>query len=224
MNEISLKLNTRTIEGKKVSKLREQGFVPSVIYGDKTQPVSAQSPLIETQKVVSLAGKHTPVNITLDGKKMLAIIKSIDFSPTAHKLRHVAFHKINANDVVTTEVAIELIGMGESPAEKAGLVILQALDTVEIKAKPADLPESIKLSVVKLINPDDRLTVADIVLPKGVSFADVEQDTELVIANVYEPSALQAANEASGGEAEVGDAQEVEATAENDSVDTKSEE
>ncbi|HRQ86532.1 MAG TPA: hypothetical protein PLY16_00300, partial [Candidatus Saccharibacteria bacterium] len=32
--------------------------------------------------------------------------------------------------------------------------------------------------------------------------SDAEQDLELVIANVYEPSALQAANEAAGGDAE----------------------
>jgi len=37
----------------------------------------------------------------------------------------------------------------------------------------------------------------------------VDQDLELVIANVYEPSALQAANEAAGGEAEAEDVAEV---------------
>jgi hypothetical protein len=44
--------------------------------------------------------------------------------------------------------------------------------------------------------------VADIKLPAGVEFDDVDQDMELVIANVYEPSALQSANEAAGGDAE----------------------
>jgi large subunit ribosomal protein L25 len=46
-------------------------------------------------------------------------------------------------------------------------------------------------------------------LPEGVEFADAEQDMELVIANVYEPSALQAANEAAGGEAEAEEESEV---------------
>ena len=58
------------------------------------------------------------------------------------------------------------------------------------------------MPINSLATDEDKLTVADIKLPEGVEFADVEQDMELVIANVYEPSALQAENEAAGGEAE----------------------
>ena len=53
------------------------------------------------------------------------------------------------------------------------------------------------------------MTVGDIKLPEGVEFAENEQDTDLVIANVYEPGALQAANDAAGGEAEPEAAEEV---------------
>ena len=65
---------------------------------------------------------------------------------------------------------------------------------------PADLPESIELSIINLATDDDKLTVADIKLPKGVEFADVDQDMELAIASVYEPSAIQAANDSAGGD------------------------
>lgn len=202
MNDISLKLDERTAEGKQVVKLRQAGFVPSVVYGGQTEPLSTQSLLAETTKLVSAAGRHTPINLIIDGKKNLAIIKTIDIDPVAHKLRHVAFHTIKQNDIITTEVPIILTGKGESEAERIGLVILQAMDQIEIKAKPADLPESIQLSIIGLVTDEDKLTVGDIKLPKGVEFADVDQDMDLVIANVYEPSALQSANEAAGGEAE----------------------
>lgn len=211
MNNISLKLDERTAEGKKVTKLRDNGFIPSVVYGGQTKPMSAQSPLVETTKVVKTAGKHTPINLIIDGKKKLAIIKSIDMDPVKHMLRHVAFHTIKQNDVITTEVPIVLVGQGESAAERAGLVVLQAIDSIEIKAKPADLPKSLELSIINLTAVDDRLMISDIVLPEGVEFDDIDQDMELVIANVYEPSALQAANEAAGGEAEA----ETEVEAEN---------
>lgn len=210
MNDISLKLDERTAEGKKVAKLRDSGFVPSVVYGGQAKPMSAQSPLVETTKVVHTVGKHTPINLIIDGKKKLAIIKSIDMDPVKHMLRHVAFHTIKQNDIITTEVPIVLVGRGESVAERAGLVVLQALDSIEIKAKPADLPKSLELSILNLAEADDRLMVSDIVLPSGVEFDDIDQDMELVIANVYEPSALQAANEAAGGEAEAEAEVEVE--------------
>jgi large subunit ribosomal protein L25 len=202
MNDISLKLNERTMVGKKAAKLRHAGQIPSVVYGGKSEPIATQSPAVETTKVARSAGKHTPVHLVIDGKKKLAIIKSIDVDPVKRSVRHVAFHTIKQNESIITEVPIILTGMGESAAERAGLVILQAIEHTEVKARPANLPESLEISVMELASTDDKLTLADITLPEGVEFADAEQDVTLVVANVYEPSALQAANESAGGEAE----------------------
>lgn len=219
MHDISLKLEQRSIKGKKVAALRKQGLTPSVVYGGASNPIMVQSPIIETTKVVNAAGKHTPVHLTIDGKKKLAIIKTIDKDPVKHSVRHVAFHAIKQNEVINTEVPLVLAGQGESDAEKAGLVVLQALEKVEIKAKPADLPEALELSIKELASTEDKLTLADIKLPEGVEFADMEQDLDLVVANVYEPAALEAANNATGGdiqdESEVlGDKDETEGVSE----------
>ncbi len=221
MNYISLKLDERTAEGKKLAKLRGSGFIPSVIYGGHDQPIMTQSKQVETTKIVHIAGRHTPITLNIDGKKKLAIIKSIDMDPVKHVLRHIAFHTIKQSDVITTEVPIVLVGIGESEAERVGLVILQAIEHIEIKAKPADLPESLELSIVNLETTEDKISVSDIKLPEGVEFADVDQDLELVIANVYEPSALQAANEAAGGDAEEEDEVEVPVEGEEDATESE---
>jgi large subunit ribosomal protein L25 len=210
-NNISLTLDVRTVAGKKVATLRKNGIVPSVVYGGTSEPLSTQSAIVETTKVAHTAGRHSPVDLVINGKKMLAIIKSIDMDPVKHTLRHVAFHTINKNDKIVTQVPIILVGLGESAAERAGLIVLQAIEDIEIRALPADLPESIEISIIDLASDEDKLTVGDIVLPSGVEFADHEQDMELVIANVYEPSALQAANEATGGDAEADEAGDVAA-------------
>jgi len=211
VNDITLKLDIRTAEGKKVAKLRQDGLVPSVVYGGSIDPINTQSGVVETTKVAVAAGKHTPVHLTIDGKKKLAIIKSIDRDPVKHRVRHIAFQAIKQNEVITTEVPIHLVGTGESEAEKTGLVVLQAIERIEIKAKPADLPEALEISITDLASTDDKLTLGDIKLPSGVEYADLEQDLELVVANVYEPSALQAANDAAGGDAEDASAEEVAA-------------
>lgn len=207
---LTLKLDERTVTGKKVSTLRKDGVIPSVVYGGHADPISTQSAFVETLKLTKAAGRHTPVTITVDGKKKLAIIKRIDIDPVRHELIHVAFHTIKQNEVITTEVEIILTDQGESEAEKVGLVVLQALESVEIKAKPAHLPESLEISIKDLATPEDKLTLGDITLPEHVEFADVDQDLELVIANVYEPGALQSANEAAGGDAETDDPDQVE--------------
>lgn len=200
MNDLLLELQERDVDGKKVAQLRKENLIPSIVYGGQSVPIMTQSPIVETTKLAKSAGKHTPINIVIGGKKKLAIIKTIDVDPIKHSIRHLAFHTIKQNDIITAEVPIVLIGEGDSLAEKAGLVVLQAIEQIEVKAKPADLPESIELSIINLATDDDKLTVADIKLPKGVEFADVDQDMELAIASVYEPSALQAANDSAGGD------------------------
>lgn len=202
MNEVTLKLDTRSIKGKRVSGLRSDGYIPSVIYDGEGNETLTKSLTGETTKVVKVAGRHTPVSLVIDGKKKLAIIKDVDIDPIRQTYRHIAFHAINQDDIITTSVPIVLTGMGESIAEKAGLIILQAIENIEIKAKPANLPSSIEMSIVELATDEDKLTVADVKLPNGVEFNDKEQDMELVIANVYEPSALQAENEAAAGDAD----------------------
>jgi large subunit ribosomal protein L25 len=211
MSNISLTLGIRTVTGKKVASLRKLGIVPSVVYGGTAEPISTQSLIVETTKVAHAAGKHSPVDIVIDGKKKLAIIKSIDIDPIRHEVRHIAFHTIKQNEKIVTQVPVVLIGIGESAAEKAGLVVLQAIEHIDVRALPANLPESIEMTIIDLATDEDKLTVGDIVLPEGVEFADHEQDLDLVIANVYETSALQAANDAAGGDAEPEEASEVEA-------------
>ena len=209
-DKINLILDAREQRGKKVARLRKEGIVPAVVYGQGFEPVLTQAPYGEVEKAVRAAGRHTAVHVTIGSKKRIAMIKSVDRHPVKATIRHLSLHAVKANEVVTTEVAIRLAGVGESEAEKAGLVVLQAIEHIEVKAKPADLPEALEVSVEKLATTEDKLTVSDIVLPKGVEFADAEQDLDLVVANVYEPAALQAANDAAGGDAEEADADAVE--------------
>lgn len=216
-DKVNLNLDARTEQGKKAAKLRKQGLVPGIVYGHGFEPIMVQSEYNVIEKVVREAGKHTPVYATIDGKKKITMIKDIDREPGKNRIRHVSFHAVKATDAVTAEVPIRFVGEGESAAEKAGLMVLQAIEAIEIKAKPADLPEALEVSIIDLATAEDKLTLADITLPKGVEYADVEQDLELVVANVYEPAALQAANEAAGGDAE--DESEVEA--ENGSTDAE---
>ena len=200
-DKINLTLQKREEQGKKVQRLRQAGFVPGVVYGQGFEPILVKSEYNVIEKVVRQAGKHTPVHLTIEGKNRIALIKDIDRNPVKSLIRHVSFHAVKANEIVTAEVPIHLVGKGESEAEKAGLIVLQAIETVEIKAKPANLPDALEVSILNLATDEDKITLADIPLPESVEYADAEQDLELVVANVYEPAALEAANEAAAGDA-----------------------
>ena len=212
-DKISLTLDTRDVHGKKVAKLRQQGIVPAVIYGPGMDPVSVQIENGAMTKLYRQAGTYTPVHLSVAGKKRIAMIKDIDRDPVRGTIRHVSFHAVKANEPVIAEIPIHLTGEGESEAEKNGLIILQNLDKIEVKALPMDLPEAIEVSIVELKEAGEKVTLGDAKLDEGVEFVehesghgdddDEEKPTvaDLMVASVWEPAALQAANEAAAGDA-----------------------
>lgn len=212
--KINLALEKRTVQGKKVRQLREEGLIPVVVYGPGIEPINAQVEYNVMLKVYRQAGSHAPVQLTVDGKKHIAMIKEVDVNPVKGLVRHVSFHAVKASDPVIAEVPVRLVGEGESEAERAGLVILQALDKIEVKALPMDLPEAIEISVLELKEAGEKVTLAAAKLPAGVEFVEhdsghgdeTEEEkqhiTDLMVASVWEPSALQAANEAAAGDGE----------------------
>lgn len=213
-DKVTLKLEERTVHGKKVSSLRREGLVPAVVYGPGIEPISVQVANNVLAKAYAQAGKHAPVHLTIGSKKKIAMIKDIDHDPVKRSIKHVSFHAVKASDPVTAEVPIQLVGEGESEAEKAGLIVLQALDKIEVKALPMDLPDAVEVSIVHLKEAGEKVTLADAKLPEGVEFAmhddghhDNEDEekpsiTDLMVASVWEPAAMQAANESTGGDAQ----------------------
>ena len=99
-----------------------------------------------------------------------------------------------------------------------------------------DLPEAVEVSVLNLKEPGERVTLADATLPSGVEFvehddghAEVEGEekpkvTDQMVASVWEPSAIAAANEAAAGDAEEADAENVEAENGDDTSQEKTDE
>ena len=188
MSEISLNLTKRELTGKKAKSLREKGIVPSVVFGGK-ESILTQSEYVETDKAVRAVGYHSPLDLVIDGKKQMAMVKTVAMDPVKHTFINIEFQAIKANAIVEATAPIVVVNYESSEASKAHLEILHVLEEVEVKAKPADLPEAIEVDASKLVAAGDRLTIADVVLPKGVEFADKEIDTEAVIANVYDPAA-----------------------------------
>ncbi len=224
-DKLSLNLDVRTVHGKKVASLRKQSIVPGVIYGPGIDPISVQVAENVIEKTYRQAGTYTPVHLVVDGKRKIAMIKEVDRDPVRGLMRHISFHAVNAKETVIAEVPIHLIGEGESEAEKNGLVILQTLDKIQIKALPMDLPDAIEISVLELKEAGDKLTLADAKLADNVEFVEHDSGhgdedegekhsiTELQVASVWEPGALQAANESAAGSAE----DESEVTSDNGS-------
>lgn len=199
-----LAANFREVTGKKVKNLRLGGIVPAVVYDHgKTSHISVED--LPMRKIFRIVGRSQPLELELDGKRQLAMVKQVDLHPVKHTFRHVAFQAVKRNERVSATVSIRIAldeGNDQAPAERLGLIVLRSLESAEIKALPKDLPEELTVNGEGLHAVGDRLTLADITLPAGVEFADHEVDLDQVIASVYEPSAIAAANDAAGGDVE----------------------
>lgn len=190
-----LVLENRTEQGKKLKALRADGKIPSVVYGVET-PILAASAYNTTEKVLLEAGYHSPIELMIAGKPQLAIVKTVSVDPVSRRIMNVEFQAISADEIVEATTPIKVVDFEKSDAAKLHYVVMQVIEEIDIKAKPSDLPEEIVVDGSKLSGLDAKITIADLVLPKGVELADKELEGTTVIANVYDPVAEAAARDA----------------------------
>lgn len=208
--DITLTLEKRDVVGKQVRALRREGKVPAVIHNHGKDSIIVNAPFIEITKVYQQAGKHHPVDLEVGGDKYLAIIRDVDLDPRKNTLRHVVFNAVRQNEKVQTEVPIHF--EGDSAAEKAGHMLLPQLEAVEIEATPRNLPDQFVVKVDELAEIGDKITVATLDVPEGVTIlTDAEHPIISVVetpAEVSEESETEAEEGAEGEESPGGSEEE----------------
>lgn len=203
MAEYKLTLEKREVTGKKLKSLRAAGMIPSVIYGAET-PENAASEYVATEKVLRAAGYHSPIDLDIAGKKQLAIVKDVQVDPVSRKIINIEFQAVSKDAVVEATTPIVIVNFEVSDASKLyHFAMTVATPEIAVKAKPADLPKELEIDASGLSAVDDKLTIADIKLPKGVELADKELDAAQVVASLYDPAAEAEKREAEAAEAPV---------------------
>jgi len=211
MDAIKLNLDKRDITGKAVKQVRKQGFVPAVVHDHGKDSLVVQVEYQAMYHAYQKAGKHHPIELKVGDKAHTALIKNVTLDPKKNSLTHVVFNAVKRGEKVTAEIPIHpkyAEGNESTPAERASLIVLRNLETVEVEAVASALPDALFYDAEKLIEVGDKITVADLVIPNGVT---VKTDENQAVATVYEPSALQAANDDAGGDAVEGDEENVPA-------------
>ena len=176
---IAVKLNKRETLGKGLKAMRREGQVPAVIHNHGGDSIPVVGDYRELQKVYNQAGTSQTVQVTVDGKGFLTIIRDVDLEPTKHTIRHIVFQALRQNEEIETEVPIVFAEV-EIPAEKKSLLILRELETLAIKALPKDLPEKIEVNLSSLSESGDMVRVSEIKLPAGVTLV-TNPDTPVAV-------------------------------------------
>ena len=201
MKRYKLAVEKRKVVGKKVRKLRKEGFLPANIYGKSVKSQALQVPYKEFEKVYKEAGVTGIIDVEVGGEIRPSLIHNVQQDYYKHTLLHADFFQVNLKEKVKTMVKIIAIGIPKAVSEKLGL-LLQPLSEVEIEALPTDLPDKIEVNVQPLTEVNAQITVGEIKAPAGVT---ILTEPGQVVAKIGEliskEAAAQAAAEATAAEA-----------------------
>lgn len=164
---------------RKPRKIRHQGLVPGVVYGN-SEHTQIQCEERQLCKVYASAGESTLVELDVDNKKVPVLFHAIQFDPVTDRPIHVDFYAVDLTKEVETQVPLRLTG--ESPVTKdLGAIIVTALDHVTVRALPQDLPHDLPVDLSTLAAFRDTITVSSLTVPKGVTILE-PPGTVLVVA------------------------------------------
>jgi large subunit ribosomal protein L25 len=179
---IALDADKRIESGKKVKALRRAGQVPATLYEKGKESLSLQLTYLPLVKAWHKAGKHHPLELTVDGKKHMAMIKDVSFDPVKATLSHVSFHAIKMNQPIEAEVPIHM--SGQAPASAMGLLIRLNIDAVMVKGLPNKIPDAIEIDISNVATENDDIRMSALSAPEGVELIDVDADAVLVSVTV----------------------------------------
>ena len=197
-----LKANPREdLRGSATRKIRKQGLVPAILYGNKidSQPVSVES--VEFLKTVRSAGKNGLFSLEVAGKKSHQVmIHDMQIDPLKNEYTHIDFFEVDMTSEIDASVPVKL--EGECPGEKEGGMVSHLMYEIAVRCLPSDIPEEITVDVSNL-NIGDSIQIADIRSAVSVTITNADDETIVTV----QPQAAEQEN-GQAGEEEVSGAEE----------------
>jgi large subunit ribosomal protein L25 len=208
MVDYSISAETRTEIGKKVKRVREQGYVPAVLYGGREAPTNLKFVERELELVVQSAGTSALISIQVggEGEKQAALLRDVQYDAIRRTIQHVDFYRVSMDEEITTEIGIVLIGHGPIDG-----IVVQDMNSIEAKCLPGDLVSTFEADIDKLLDIGDTLTVSDLNVPDTIV---VSPNLDEVVAHVEALREEQVEEQPLEDEFEVGDVRTVSETME----------
>jgi large subunit ribosomal protein L25 len=169
MADSSLKVNSRTVTGKKTRFLRRDGLTPAHLFGHGIESLPVQVKTGDLQRTIARKGTTRLLDIKVEGEKepRSVFIREIQRNALSGELVHVDFYQVNKNEKI--RVAVPVVLVGEAPASKLkNNFIEQLLNELEVESLPAELPPQIEVDISPLADVDNAIHVRDLKVRPGV--------------------------------------------------------
>ena len=191
MSDVSvLEATTRTEFGKGAARrTRRDGNVPAVLYGHGEAPKHVSVNAQAFAAILREHGTNAIVDLQIDGKKQLAMTKSVVVHPIRRYIEHADLLIVKRGEKVVVDVPVALSG-DAAP----GTLVTQEATTLSVEADALKLPESIEVSI-EGAEAGTQIAAGQIELPKGTTLAG---DAEQLIVNIIVAPAAAAEGEGEG--------------------------
>ena len=202
MAEVTLIAETGRVTGSSASRrLRLEGMIPATVYGMGKDPVTVAVSRANLRKAMTTdAGVNALIRLEIDGATEFTLVKDIQRHPVRREVAHLDFLRIDPEKAMTLDVPITLKGEAKKVGSGGG-IIEQKLKRLRVVVRPDSIPTEIPAPIAQM-DVEDVLTVADLVLPAGVT-TEVDGDTPVVTAQLTRAAmvaARQAASAATAGD------------------------
>jgi len=181
MFELTVEKRERT-GTKSLKALREEGFLPGVVYGKKEKNTPIKLSLRDFSKTFKSAGESAIIQLKGLGEDMDVLVQDVDLEPVKGGVRHVDFYAIERGKKLTVSVPLEFVGVAPAVKDLGGILV-KVVHELEIEVLPRDLPQNIEVDVSSIVDFDTSLHVGDLKLPEGVV---ATADAEEVVASANE--------------------------------------
>jgi large subunit ribosomal protein L25 len=204
----------RPIGTRSSRRLRAGGKIPAVVYGHGDPVAIAVDWRSLRQVLTTEAGLNALINLEVEGETQLTMVKELQRHPVRHDVLHVDFLRVRADEPITVDVPITLVGEAEE-VHRADGTVDHVLYQLEITALPGDIPTELTADISGLVV-GESIRVGDLALPPGVT-TDIDPEEPVAVARVEiveleepeveeEAAEGEAAEEGAEGEAAGGEA------------------
>ena len=170
MNSVSLSGSLRENVGKKdAKKLRAQGLVPCVIYGNGREVRFYTE--AKSFKTILFTPETYIVDFTIDGQVYRTILQDIQYHPLSDEVLHADFLEVTEEKPITVTLPVRT--EGTSPGVMRGGKLKVRIPRLKVKGLIKDLPAFVMVNISEL-NVNQAIRVKDVV---------IENVTPLVAAN-----------------------------------------
>jgi len=180
MANVELKVKSRNIVGKQVEDLRNEGYMPAVIYGPEFDSVNIMAPKNIFEKLYNEAGNSKIITIYIDDDKtpIEALIQDVSYDPVTNFIVHADFYKFKAGQLMDATIELNFINEAK-PVKEKGAILLKSKDEIDVRCLPRDLISEIDVDLSRIQTLDDVIKIKDLVVPENIQ---VKHDPEEIIA------------------------------------------